>query len=255
MNKYFILVEGKADAIFLRDLLFYIFPELKEGSIKYEFKKENEKKSKLLEIEIAIKSKNNEILIWGIGGCKNIEHLKVNIETQIVKSFKIIVIQDADNDNKDKEGGVTKRTRYLKNLKKDLEIDFEFFLLPNNKAEYIEVDGKKEKVNIEIDGKIVEDRDLEILLLQITKIEKYSIFKENFEKYALSVEKFSSEKFCKELLESKSKIYQYFQAYQGKEKAKEEKRIYNDELWDFNNEALQPLKDFIIENIIINNKI
>jgi hypothetical protein len=139
-----------------------------------------------------------------------------------------VIIQDADNHNKDKKsGGVINRMKYLNKVKSDKKIDFDTFLFPNNK----------------------DDGDLETLLLRIAN-EPYNISDKCYENYIKCCEQISEKSFANELREDKSKVFNYFRTYYGMKSAKEENRRYESKYWDFNNNELSQLKN-ILENKVL----
>lgn len=212
MNKFLILVEGKADATFLRDYLTYLF--------KLETIKQLKKSIELQNDEIFI-----EILI--AEGYSAILNLKSRIEDYFfVKEYKILVIQDADNPKK-QDGGVTNRNVYLNKVKEELKINFDFFLFPNNK----------------------DDGDLENLLLKIVNRELFIKTKDCYLKWIECSKEYSPEEHIKELFDNKHIVYNYFRTFYGMDNAKEEKRRYTDEFWQFSNKNLEPLKTFFEEII------
>ncbi len=216
MVKYLILVEGIADVIFFRDYLLFIFApsEVIRSNLKAK--------------EIIIKINEISIKIWGIGGYSAItNHLKPRLETIKDEGYKrIIIIQDADNEDL-QDGGVKNRNVYLSKIKKDLDIDFDVFLLPNNKDE----------------------GNLETLLLSIAQSERFKPYYYNYEDYALKLLSFTKKEFSDELLLDKQKIFSYFQAYYGMDKSKEENRIYENNYWNLKSIELIPLYNFL-QNVI-----
>lgn len=209
MSKFVILVEGKCDIVFLRDYLFYLYNDLQ--IIK------DEKKEKIFKFNDTI------IKISAVGGYTAItKHL--NVLFQEIKDFnnRIIIIQDADSSDNE-NGGVKNRRKYLNDVKKNLELDFETFLFPNNK----------------------DDGDLETLLLKIVDSEKFGASYNCYEKYAKCSEVVSPKEYSDELLERKNKVFNYFRTYYGMEKAKEENRVFDPGYWNLSDDALNSFKLFI----------
>lgn len=119
MQKYLIIVEGKADIIFIKDYLIFIDKKLKL------FKNLTKKNKK----EIIIKSDYKEIKILIAGGYTVIKDDKLVkiMEEHIDFKYKVLVMQDADNPMKD-DGGVENRMKFLY----DSSMKFETFLFPNH---------------------------------------------------------------------------------------------------------------------------
>ncbi len=213
MEKYYILVEGKADVTFIRDYLQFLYEDLEL------LKEKSKNKSK----EKELKNETTHIKIEAVGGYTTIKkHLKSKLEELKDFNYKIFVIQDADNPQK-QDGGVIDRMKYLEKIKNDLNIDFKIFLFPDNKN----------------------DGDLETLLLKIVKEEKFNQTLDCYKKYAECANNIDSS-WTKEFLENKNVVYNYFRIYKGMTGAKEENRKFSSDYWDFNNEALKPLKAFFI---------
>lgn len=209
MAKYIILAEGKSDIVFIRDYLLFNYDILEIAK--------DDKKEKIL------KYNDTLIKIVAVGGYTVItKHLNTKFQEIKDSDYKILIIQDADSVSFE-NGGIDKRTEYLDKIKKELEIEFETFLFPNNEDE----------------------GDLETLLLQIVNLEKFSRSINCYEKYAKCCEAISEKKYSEELLQSKSLVYNYFRTYNGMEKAKEENRKFHSVYWNFSNEALRPFNLFI----------
>ncbi len=204
MQKYLILVEGKADAPFVRDYLKFLDKNL---SIE-----QNEPKEKVL------KNTESSIKIEVIGGYTKIEKHSQKLTRYIDQGYKILVIQNADNSHKNHRGN-KERTKYLENIKKELEIDFEIFLFPNNKSE----------------------GDLETLLLEIANQEKYNPAFECYKKYAACAKEIEAD-FSEELVQNKMRIFNYFRTYFGMEQAKEENRTFKPEYWELSSDKLKSFK-------------
>jgi len=216
IKKYYILVEGIADLSFFRDYLIYFFG--KECRLI---------KNKIKEKEIEIEYQNIKIKIIVSGGCNAVaKFLKTKLEELKDFGYQIIIIQDADNPHK-QDGGIENRTNFLNRVKKDLNIDFDFFLLPNNK----------------------DDGDLETLLLNIAQNLKFAPFYKNYKNYALELSTFSRKEFGDELLQDKQVIFNYIQAYNGMEKSKEENRNFENMFWNFASSNLNNLNNFFENKI------
>jgi hypothetical protein len=214
ISKVLIIVEGIADVIFLRDYIKFLKND-------YEIDNTNLKKNKIL----ILQTDNKEIKILIGGGYTTIGKLSSRIKEHIDTRYKIIIIQDADNPNKE-NGGVINRMKYLNQVKSDNKIDFNTFLFPNDK----------------------DDGDLETLLLRITK-EPYNVADKCYENYIKCCEQISKKSFANELKDDKSKVFNYFRTYYGMKSAKEENRCYESKYWNFNDQELSSLEKFL-KNII-----
>jgi hypothetical protein len=211
-KKYLIVVEGKTDIIFLKDYLIHLNNSLYVT-------KNLDKKNKQ---EIILKSEDIEIKILVAGGYTVIKEDKFlqSLRTYKDDEYIILLVQDADNPNKE-NGGVKNRIKYLDNS----SIDFNTFLFPNNE----------------------DDGDLETLLLRIKKNEKYDISHGCYQSY-INCTKEINPQWSAELEEDKSLVFNYFRTYYGMENSKEENRRYEVNYWDFESEALNPLKIFFETN-------
>jgi len=209
MKKYLIFVEGKADIVFIRDYLLFLYENL---SIEIDNQKEKQLKSDKLLIKIIVS-----------GGYSTI---KKKLQTRLTEikdfNYKILIIQDADNPQK-QDGGVENRTIYLNNIKTELKTDFDIFLFPNNQN----------------------DGDLETLLLQIVKREQFDKSHSCYKQYALCSRKIAQEEHYNELLEDKHIIFNYFRAFWGMKDAKEENRVFSPDFWEFEHTSLVELKKVI----------
>jgi hypothetical protein len=215
-EKYLIVVEGKADAIFLKDYLMHLDKSL---SITTNFDKKNK-------IAIILKSEYAEIKILVAGGYTVIKEEKFlkSLNEYIDSNYKILIIQDADNPSKD-NGGVQNRIKYLE---LDSSIEFKAFFFPNNK----------------------DDGDLETLLLRIKKNDQYNTSNGCYQYYIDCTKKINPE-WSAELEEDKSLVFNYFRTYYGMENSKEENRKYEADYWDFESDKLNPLKDFFEKNLFM----
>lgn len=163
----------------------------------------------------------------------------VFLQESIDTGYKILLIQDADNPQKQKQdGGVLARMNYLKKVKQDLEtrletkLEFKTFLLPNHE----------------------DDGDLETLLLRIANKDKFELFFLCYQEYVnCSKEIAQSDEYGDELLKDKNIIFSYIQTYQGMKKANEFNRNYDTELWNLEKSALEPLKSFFNRIIKLDN--
>jgi len=213
VKKYLIFVEGKADVVFLRDFLLF-----HRNGLEAKIKKRNKY------IDCYLSGENIEVKIVEGGGYTKVEKAKTFLETHLNDRFKILIIQDADNPEKDpNNGGKELRLRYLEKIKKELKIDFETFLFPNNEN----------------------DGDLETLLLKIVNKEQFTKSFDCYKKYADCSKLIAPIEHSNELLEDKNVVFNYFRTYYGMDNAKEEKRIFTDEYWRFSSRKLEPLKLFL----------
>ncbi len=215
MKKYILFVEGKTDAVFLKDFLCFHTTDFKLVKNK---SKEKE-----------LKNSDKFIKIIVSGGCTAIKnHLKTKFEEIRDQNYDILVFQDADNPIKDpNNGGKELRINYLERIKKELSINFDIFLFPNNK----------------------DDGDLESLLLKIVNKEHFDKSHKCYKDYANSLSSFSPQECCDELFEDKNVIFTYFRTYQGMRFAKEENRDYKTHFWNLDSKEIEALKIFL-ERII-----
>lgn len=209
MKKFLIVVEGKADASFIKDYLKY--------HLKIEFE------IKEVPNQIIMEFSNIHIKFLILKGYTVIATDKITkrLKEESDQLYKLILIQDADDPTKE-NGGVKARMKYLNQIKTKEKLDFETFLFPNH----------------------MDDGDLETLLLKIVKIEKFKKYIENYVSYAEYVKTISIEIHGLELLQDKFKIFNYFQVYHGMDKAKEENREFNIDYWEMSNHHLTPLYNF-----------
>lgn len=209
--KHVFFVEGKADAAFVRDCLFYVY---RKQNLKVEKDAAKEKIITAQGIEIKI------VVAEGFAA----KSLKTRIKAESTKGKKIVVIIDADNSIKDsKFGGFEKRTEYLNWFKNEYGVNFQAFLFPDNKN----------------------DGDLETLLMKIADKDKYAEFEICYRKYINCLKQIAAEELSKELFEPKNIIFSYFRTHYGMKKAKEENRIYTTELWNFEHENIQSFFRFL----------
>ena len=135
-----------------------------------------------------------------------------------------------DADSSENLGGFTKRLEELKSKIAELQISSEIFLFPNHK----------------------DDGDLETLLCSIA-IEKHKVIFDCWEKYEDCLK--SNKNHSYTIPSRKSKVYAYLEALLGKTNKEKElisKPDYtNKEHWDLSHQNLNPLYQFIKENIDI----
>lgn len=214
MSKYLIVVEGKADAVFIMQYLYFIF------RVNFEFIKSP--KTKKIKIGIPINVfKNPDAKVLISGGCTHLEKIKnILLEFQD-EGYRIIFAQDADDPTKD-FGGIERRIHFLENKKIELGVAFDIFLFPNHNN----------------------DGDLETLLLSIVKEDKYNPFHFHYGNYIDFTNELNEGAFSHELQDNKMKVFNYLQVYTGMEKAREENREYDTSHWDLSNISLEPLQLF-----------
>lgn len=219
MQKYLIIVEGKADAVFIKDCIFHLF----ENDSSFELADKIETFSRGKPGKIAL---SPEIKILNAGGFTKIESYRIQLVRFYEQGYKLLVVYDTDDETKN-YGGITNRSAYLENIKKNFKIDFSYFLFPNNN----------------------DDGNLETLLLQIVNKKKYQQAYTCYKKYADCVLEIGGLENSLELLEPKHRIFSFIRTYHGVDKAKEENRDYRNDFWDFNHTAIAGLltffKDFI----------
>lgn len=224
MNKYLIIVEGKADVVFLRDYLQFL-----DNNLIFKNKVDKKTNKKEIKSENIFESEDIQIKIFVANSYNGIPKLKPKIMPLVDSKvgYKLIIIQDADNPKTKRDGGKTLRLKYLDiHVRRKLNIEFETFLFPNHK----------------------DDGDLETLLLQIANIKNYDDFFQCHTKYKNDIHTIAP-KFSNELDEDKYKVFHYFRTFYGSENSKEINRIYEKAYWDFNSEELKPLKDFFSKNL------
>jgi hypothetical protein len=214
LREYLVLVEGVADLIFFRDYFIFLDSNLK--LITKKIKK-----------ELTLESQEKKICIRAIGGYTEVQNEISTIKYSKDKGEMVFVIQDADNPQKE-NGGIHNRNRYLNKIKEENDIQFETFLFPNHQ----------------------DDGDLETLLLQIKKEEKYNPSQGCYQAYIECTKNIHSQ-WSNELEEDKSLVFNYFRIYYGMKNSKEENRKYEADFWDFKSEALSALKGFFDKNEII----
>jgi hypothetical protein len=223
-KKILIVVEGLADTIFLRDYLYSLYGKEKG------FEKSPQKDIKgHLSGHIKIFEKP-EIIIFYTGGVTKLHTSKTFFNTY--NDYKMLLIFDTDDINKD-NGGFEARLTYLQKEIKEIQVAFEdIFLLPTNLS--------TTKVEDAQDG------DIETLLQAITNKEKFEKFITCYDAFCNCI---SFSDFIAEYNQTKSKIYNYIQIYQGSELAKEKSRVYTSEFWNFEHKSLDNLKAFFEKNI------
>jgi len=221
MRKYLIIVEGRADVVFLRDYLQFL-----DNNLIFKNKIDKKTNKKEIKSENIFESEDIKIKIFVAGSYSGIESIKKKIMPLVdpIVGYKLIVIQDADNPDTKRDGGKKLRLKYLDiHVRKKLNIEFETFLFPNNE----------------------DNGDLETLLLQCTNKKNYNDFCECNKGYKKNIDLIAPD-FSYELYEDKYKVFHYFRTFYGSENAKEVNRVYEEEYWDFNSDKLKSFRDFIL---------
>lgn len=171
----------------------------------------------------AVTSRDFEVV--GVDGWTNITNQRYDFKQNTDEGGKNLVIFDADEEQNG--GGFEKRKAELEDLKKQVEIEFELFLWPNNQ----------------------DNGDFELLLSQAinTKhqclLDCYDEFENNVRKHDPNEEKYV-------MPGRKGKIYTYETLHKGLQKfEKEIKAGYwqfdNPEYWNLNAIQLKPLVEFL----------
>ena len=207
MKKRFrIFVGGDADKKFISDYYHHLFQEkAPQYSINHTGNLKGDKTG-------GYKKLSDEI---------NIREMRINADQDGVN----LVIFDADND-------IESRRKELEAIKEQYQVDFELFLLPNNK----------------------DKGALEDMLEKIINPDNNCIFKcwENYEKELVKQEISWRTPPPLTTPAKKTKIYGYLESLLGesnsqKEKIKETNRNYeNTQHWDLDAEYLEPLKEFLL---------
>lgn len=210
MNKRFrIFVEGDADKKFLSDYYHHLFQErVPQYSINHTGDLKGDKTG-------GYKKLSDEI---------NIREMRINTDQGGVN----LVIFDADKD-------IEARRKELEAVKEQYHVEFEFFLLPNNK----------------------DAGELEDLLENIINPNNRPILDcwEDYEKELVQLDIPDRTPPPLTTPAKKTKIYGYLEALLGesksqKEQIKEVNRNYeNTQHWDLDAEYLEPLKEYMNDNI------
>lgn len=210
MNKRFrIFVEGDADKKFLSDYYHHLFQErVPQYSINHTGDLKGDKTG-------GYKKLSDEI---------NIREMRINTDQGGVN----LVIFDADKD-------IEARRKELEAVKEQYHVEFEFFLLPNNK----------------------DAGELEDLLENIINPNNRPILDcwEDYEKELVQLDIPDRTPPPLTTPAKKTKIYGYLEALLGesksqKEQIKEVNRNYeNTQHWNLDAEYLEPLKEFMNDNI------
>lgn len=170
--------------------------------------------------EYILKELNIEADIQCVNGKDNISNYVPKMQIAHSQNERIIVVFDADKIANG--GGFDKRRQELLDFKEKNNIDFDLFLMPNNK----------------------DDGDFESILLKSTKNEHKHILS-CFDKFQNCVET-QNKNYLYYSINDKSKIYSYKELLQGSKDAKYW-HFENKNYWDFDNDYVKTLKDFLLE--------
>lgn len=169
--------------------------------------------------------------IVNVGGFTNLPVVKSKFLDHKSPDEKNLVIFDADYP--ETAGGFEDRKKNIRQYGKELEIEFELFLFPNNKANGI----------------------FETLLRNLVKPE-YDKLIQYFEQYETQVKEFNKtlEEDTFASPDEKAKIYSYISAFKRSQK---EQKTFKKDNWDFSNKRywnlesdyLEPLKAFFRKHL------
>lgn len=168
---------------------------------------------------------NDDYSITCVGGKDNLKNYDNAMKQNTAAGGHNIVIFDCDHPST--EGGFEKRTKQLESLRKEYDVDFDFFLLPNNK-----------------DNGAFED-----LLLNIINQQHKGII-DCFERYEMCIRGQDASGELYETPNTKAKIYSYITSFKRSRKEHEKIKggnwdFTNGKYWDLDSEYLKPLKEFI----------
>ena len=156
-----------------------------------------------------------------VHGKDNLKQFANIFKKRIFEEKRNIVIFDADTTNKN--GGFSKRKQEIENLKQQYDIDFDLFLWPNNH----------------------DDGTFEDVLLHSIKLEHKHIL-DCFDKFENCIKQHNTANYPYTFHNDKSKIYTYKELLQGHRDARNW-RFDNEKYWDFNNDYIKALKDFLLQ--------
>src|SRR3989339_70754 len=165
-------------------------------------------------------------------GYTNLHLVRIKFKENTDQGIKNIIIFDADD--KLNKGSYSKRKQYLESKQKELDVNFECFLFPNN----------------------ADDGDFELLLEKIIN-PKHKILLNCFESYEKCIsQRKNSKGICiYNSLDRKSKMYSYINAFPKSNKIEERmKNKYdwffdNPEFWDLDHQYLNNFKKFLLKQI------
>lgn len=186
-----------------------------------EAKNSNTSEYQFIEYVLESLEMENKTIIC-VGGKDNLKKFANNIfqKGPLEDDKKNIVIFDADSI--DKNGGFFKRKQELENFKQQNEIDFDLFLWPNNH----------------------DDGTFEDVLLDSVKDEHRHILK-CFDKFENCIRQ-ENKTYSYAFPNNKSKIYTYKELLQGHKDANDW-QFGNKKYWNFNNDYIKALKDFLLQ--------
>jgi len=171
--------------------------------------------------------------IKSMQGYTNFENNATNFKRNTEQGIKNLVIFDADDNTKGNDGGFQSRKEYILRKKQELNLEFELFLLPNNK----------------------DDGDFELLQEKIISLHHIKVFK-CFENYKKCLKKHVDEKGVPLYQEpdNKSKMYAYVDSFvrtNKQEKYLTEGKWFSEfpEIWNFDQDYLDAIKQFLFENL------
>ena len=176
-------------------------------------------------------AKLEEIEIVGTDGYTNLKEYKNKMLRNSAEGGVNLVVFDADFARTN--GGFKKRRDELLNEKKVLEVEFELFLFPNNQE-----DGTFEHL-------------LEHLLEHLT-VEKHQALLKCFEGYEMCINGQNKGEY--EVPDQKAKMYTYISALK---KTQQQTKAFKNgdwffertDLWNFNAEHLNALKEFFLKHL------
>lgn len=172
-------------------------------------------------------AKLEEIEIVGTDGYTNLKEYKNKMLRNSAEGGVNLVVFDADFARTN--GGFKKRRDELLNEKKVLEVEFELFLFPNNQ----------------------EDGTFEHLLEHLT-VEKHQALLKCFEGYEMCINGQNKGEY--EVPDQKAKMYTYISALK---KTQQQTKAFKNgdwffertDLWNFNAEHLNALKEFFLKHL------
>lgn len=166
---------------------------------------------------------SDQVIITGTGGFTNLKNYVNELQRNTDNGGINLVIFDADFP--ETNGGFATRRDELLKLKADHEVEFELFLFPNNQ----------------------EDGTFEHLLEQLVTVQHQGIL-ECFERFSQCIKGRNNPNYLSP--DQKAKIYTYVSTQKmTQEQEREFKKgnwyFENPDLWNFDAEALNPLKAFL----------
>lgn len=159
------------------------------------------------------------------GGYTNLSNISPSLEQNQDLGIKNLFIYDTDSDNNN--GGFDDRKKYLEDKLKELNIQFELFLLPNN----------------------IDDGNFETLYEKIINQGHKGII-DCFNKYENCLKQYKDNEIEKyKSPNQKAKMYAYIEAFKNSRFKSNDYKFDNPEYWDLDNEYLEPLKQFLKTNM------